>query len=116
MAPKISVAYGRRLVPHVLDELAASVPDRVYAAIPKTSNVQDGYRDVTIAELARGVHFMARWLEGTFGKSQTFETVTYAGLSDLKGITTLLAAIKVGYKVPNYFGPRHLKSKNSISH
>lgn len=98
MAKKMSVAYGRRLVPQVVDELAAKVPDRVYAAIPKTSDVQDGYRDVTIAELAQCVNFMARWLEEKFGKSETFETLTYVGLSDLKGITILLAAIKVGYK------------------
>lgn len=99
MAPQSGVAYGRRLVPQVLDELAANVPDRVYAAIPKTSNVQDGYRDVTIAELAGCINFMARWLEEKFGRSETFETLTYVGLSDLKGIATLLAAIKVGYKV-----------------
>lgn len=99
MASKLGIAYGRRLVPQVVDELAATDPDRVYAAIPKTSDVQDGYRDVTIAELSSCVNFMARWLEQRFGKSETFETITYVGLSDLKGITILLAAIKVGYKV-----------------
>lgn len=99
MASKLGIAYGRRLVPQVVDELAATAPDRVYAAIPKTSDVQDGYRDVTMAELSGCVNFMARWLEQRFGKSETFETITYVGLSDLKGITILLAAIKVGYKV-----------------
>lgn len=86
-------------MPQVVDELAAIVPNRVYAAIPKTADVQDGYQDVTIAELAGSVNFMARWLEKRFGRSETFETITYVGLSDLKGITILLAAIKVGYKV-----------------
>lgn len=99
MTRKSGEAYGRRLVPQVVDELAAAVPDRVYAAIPRTADVQDGYRDVTIAELANCVNFMARWLEKKFGNSETFETITYVGLSDLKGITILLAAIKVGYKV-----------------
>lgn len=101
MASKTSVPYGRRLVPQVVDELAATVPDRVYASIPKTSNVQDGYQDVTMAEFAGCINFMARWLEEKFGRSETFETIAYVGLSDLKGITTLLAAIKVGYKVCN---------------
>lgn len=96
-------------MPQVVDELAASTPDRVYAAIPKTSDVQDGYRDVTIAELAHCVNFMARWLEERFGKSETFETITYVGLSDLKGITILLAAIKVGFKV------RHLTRQEAGS-
>lgn len=92
-------AYGRRLVPQVLDELARSDPDRVYAAIPKTADVKEGYRDITVAELARCVDYTSKWLEEKFGRSENYETITYVGLSDLRGITTLLAAIKVGYKV-----------------
>lgn len=91
-------AYGRRLVPQVLDELATTDPQRVYAAIPKTSDVKDGYRDITVADLARCVNFMAKWIENKFGRSDSFETITYVGLSDLKGIVTLLASIKTGYK------------------
>lgn len=90
--------YGRRLVPQVLDELASTEPKRVYAAIPKTADVKDGYRDITVADLARCVNVMAKWIENKFGRSDSFETITYVGLSDLKGIVTLLAAIKTGYK------------------
>lgn len=69
-----------------------------YAAIPKTSNVKDGYHDVSVACLARCVDFMAKWIEDKFGRSDSFETITYIGLSDLRGPVTLLAAIK-----PNLF-------------
>lgn len=99
MATSSDTAYGRRLVPQVLDELATTDPKRVYAAIPKTSDVKDGYQDVTVADLARCVNFMAKWIEDKFGRSDAFETITYVGLSDLRGIVTLLAAIKTGYKV-----------------
>ena len=92
-------AYGRRLVPQVLDELAVTDPKRVYAAIPKTADVKDGYQDITVADLARCVNFTAKWIEDKFGRSDVFETITYVGLSDLRGIVTLLAAIKTGYKV-----------------
>ncbi|KAL1884099.1 putative NRPS-like protein biosynthetic cluster [Diaporthe australafricana] len=91
-------AYGRRLVPQVLDELATTDPRRVYAAIPRTADVKNGYRDITVANLARCVNFMAKWIEDKFGRSESFETITYIGLSDLKGIVALLAAIKTGYK------------------
>lgn len=99
MTEKNEIAYGKRLVPQVLDELDADDPTRVYAAVPKTADLKDGYRDVTVADMARCVNFMAAWLEKKFGKSTTFESITYVGLSDLKGITILLAAIKAGYKV-----------------
>ncbi len=98
MSESRTPAYGRRLVPQVLDELATTNPERVYAAIPETTDVKNGYRDVTVADLARCVDFMARWIEEKFGRSNSFETLTYIGLSDLKGIAALLAAIKTGYK------------------
>ncbi|KAI8958393.1 acetyl-CoA synthetase-like protein [Daldinia sp. FL1419] len=92
-------AYGRRLIPQVLDELAEKDPFRVYATIPRTSDVKDGYRDVSVAELARCVNFMAKWLVNNFGRSDSFETITYIGLSDLRGPIVLLGAIKAGYKL-----------------
>lgn len=91
--------FGRRLVPRVLDELADTDPKRVYAAIPKSADVKDGFHDVTVADLSRCVDFMASWLDEKFGRSESFETITYIGLSDLRGPTTLLGSIKVGYKV-----------------
>jgi hypothetical protein len=94
-----AIAYGRRLFPSYLDQLAKTNPGRVYAAIPKTADVEDGYIDVTIADLARCTNFMAKWIEDTFGKSQNFETITYVGLSDLRGVALFLAAIKTGHKV-----------------
>lgn len=83
----------------VLDELGKTDPHRVYAAIPKTSNVADGFRDVSVADLVRCVDFMAKWLEDKFGRSNSFETITYIGLSDVRSPAILLAAIKTGYKV-----------------
>lgn len=101
MAAK-GVSYGRRLVPQVLDELATAEPERVYASIPKTTDVKDGYRDITMADLARCVNFMAKWIEDKFGRSNSFETITYIGLSDLRGVATFLGAIKTGYKVRKF--------------
>ncbi|ETS81832.1 hypothetical protein PFICI_06834 [Pestalotiopsis fici W106-1] len=94
-----AIQYGRRLFPSYLDEIAQTTPGRVYAAIPKTANVEDGYRDVTIADLARCANFMAKWIEDKFGKSQNFETITYLGLSDLRGVALFFGAMKTGYKL-----------------
>lgn len=99
MTVSSATTTGGRLNPQVLDELAATDPQRVYAAIPKTANVEEGYTDLTMADLARCVDFAAGWLASKFGKSDNFETITYIGLSDVRGIIMLLAAVKVGYKV-----------------
>ncbi|KAI1873834.1 uncharacterized protein JN550_003103 [Neoarthrinium moseri] len=112
MAVNGTAPYGRRLLPNVLDELRDLNPGRVYAAIPTTSDVKDGFLDVTVADLARCVDFMAKWIEDTFGKSDGFETLTYIGLSELRGPVTFLAAVKTGYKLllPS---PRNPSSINS---
>ncbi|KAI1370978.1 acetyl-CoA synthetase-like protein [Hypoxylon crocopeplum] len=91
--------YGRRLLPLVLDELANTNPDRLYAAIPKTADVTDGFRDITVADIARCVNFMAKWIEHRFGRSDSFETITYIGIPDLRGPIVFQAAVKCGYKL-----------------
>lgn len=91
--------YGLRLMPLLLDELARTQPNRVYAAIPKSSDVTQGFRDVTIADIARCVNYTARWIETQLGKSISFETISYIGISDVRGPIVFLAAVKCGYKV-----------------
>ncbi|ETS77286.1 hypothetical protein PFICI_11160 [Pestalotiopsis fici W106-1] len=89
-------SYGRRLLPHVVDELRDSNPTRVYTSYPKTADVRDGFLDFTMADFGRCIDYMAAWIENKFGKSDSFETITYIGLSELRGPVTFLAAVKAG--------------------
>ncbi|KAI0813826.1 hypothetical protein GGR55DRAFT_702803 [Xylaria sp. FL0064] len=91
--------YGKRLMPVVLDELAKNNPNRLYAVIPKSSNVDDGFRDITVADVARCVNFMAHWIEQRLGRSSSFETISFIGIPDLRGAVVLQAVVKCGYKV-----------------
>ncbi|KAI0544625.1 hypothetical protein F4679DRAFT_564277 [Xylaria curta] len=91
--------YGRRLMPAALDELASTSPDRLYAAIPKTADVAEGFRDISVADMARCVDFMAQWIENLYGRSQDFETISYIGIPDLRGAAIFQAAVKCGYKL-----------------
>ncbi|KAI0837983.1 acetyl-CoA synthetase-like protein [Hypoxylon sp. FL0890] len=91
--------YGRRLLPCVLDELARAEPQRLFAAIPKSADISEGFRDITVADVARCVDFMAAWIEGQFGRSEVFETVSYIGIPDLRGVVVFYAAVKCGYKL-----------------
>ena len=74
MAPTSSnqnAPYGRRLMPVVLDDVAANDPTRVFAAIPKSANISDGFRDVSYSEVANSTNKMARWFRETFGTTST---------------------------------------------
>ncbi|KAH7034609.1 uncharacterized protein B0I36DRAFT_381511 [Microdochium trichocladiopsis] len=68
-------------------------PNRLYATIPKTSDVEDGFRDITVAEIARGVDYMAGWIIDRFGRSSNFKTISYIGTADLRGAIVSLAAL-----------------------
>ena len=91
--------YGSRLLPHVVDELAQSNPKRAYATIPLSSDISEGFRDVTTLEMAQAVNHFAFWLEKSFGRSSSFETISYMGIPDLRYAIVFLAAVKCGYKV-----------------
>ena len=91
--------YGSRLLPQVVDELARSDPDRVYATLPLSSDLTQGFRDVTMLQVSQAVNKCAFWLEETIGRSTEFETLSFMGLPDLRYAIIFLAAVKCGYKV-----------------
>ncbi|KAI1117615.1 acetyl-CoA synthetase-like protein [Nemania sp. NC0429] len=98
-APEYGTRHGRRLLPSVLRELAETNPGRLYAAIPKTSSVEDGFVDITVGDLSRCVDFMAHWMSNHLGLSDRFETLCYIGISDLRGVIVFFAAVLCGYKL-----------------
>ncbi|KAI1437361.1 acetyl-CoA synthetase-like protein [Xylaria sp. CBS 124048] len=91
---------GRRLLPLVLRERTEKTPNRLYAAIPKTSRVEDGFVDITFGDISRCIDFMAHWIHDQFGgPSDQFETLSYIGIADLRGVAVFLAAVTCGYKL-----------------
>ena len=71
--------YGQRLIPKLLDELAETTPDRVFALIPRSAQYADGLQDVTISTFARAVNRAAFWIDSNIGKGTDFETIAYIG-------------------------------------
>ncbi len=81
VAPKGGPEYGRRLIPTLVDEMAASTPEHVYALIPRHQDFTGGFHDVTSRTLARAVNKAAFWIEQKLGKCVDFETIAYLGPS-----------------------------------
>lgn len=91
--------YGRRLFPTLIDERAISEPTRAFAAIPKSSDLRDGFIDISYHQLARAIDRCSWWLEKELGKARNFETIGYLSILDLRYTILMFACIKVGYKV-----------------
>ena len=93
------VPYGRRLIPHLIDERAQCGWKRPLTSIPRSSTPKDGFKDVSYRQFANAVNHCAWWLQEVLPKTQKLRTIAYSGPSDIRyGILTI-AAIKIGYKV-----------------
>lgn len=78
------VSFGRRLAPIVVADIAREQPHKLYGSIARTSNPQDGFDDMTYLRFANAINRASWWLERTFGRSTTFETIAYSGPFDLR--------------------------------
>lgn len=94
---------GRRLLHRVIDDLASSNPTRIFASIPLSNDLQDGFQDITYRDFSRSIDKCSWWMEKNLGRSETFETLNYVEPQDLRYIILLFAAIKTGYQVFSHF-------------
>ncbi|KAJ8132621.1 hypothetical protein O1611_g996 [Lasiodiplodia mahajangana] len=91
--------YGERLIPNIIDDIAANDPLRVFASIPLTEDLAGGYLDVSYQSVANAINRACWWLSETLGLANTAEVFSYMGPNDLRYPIFLVAAIKCGYQM-----------------
>ncbi|KAI0547105.1 male sterility protein-domain-containing protein [Xylaria curta] len=91
--------YGQRLVPNIIDDVAQNEPSRVFASIPVSEDLSDGYLDVTYRTIANAINRASWWLSENLGLANTSEVFSYMGPNDLRYSIFLVAAIKCGYQM-----------------
>lgn len=72
-------SYGKRLIPQILDNLAAREPDRVIYSVATFSDISPNFRHITASAFAKAVDKTAWWLRGQLGSSASIQTVGYIG-------------------------------------
>lgn len=91
-----------KLLPDVIDEIAATEPESLYGKYPADpSNYDAGFKDVTYRQLANAINGVAQWLESEIGRGdpERTPTIAYIGPNDFRYIFAFVGAIKAGYKV-----------------
>jgi acyl-CoA synthetase (AMP-forming)/AMP-acid ligase II len=93
--------YGRRLFPHLVDDIAQREPQRECFSVPRSSDPKDGWRPVTFKQYANAINHVAHRIIDISGHppAGTFPTIAYIGPNDARYVVMLLAAVKAGYKV-----------------
>ncbi|KAK0507032.1 hypothetical protein JMJ35_010490 [Cladonia borealis] len=109
--PEEGSVYGQRLIPHLIDDIAHNNGSRTFCSLVKSSNIPDGFQDISYAAFANSINRLAWWIEENVGKSFTFETVSYIGPPDLRYIILTIAAQKTGYKAL-FLSPRNSVEAN----
>jgi hypothetical protein len=90
----------RKPFPTWVEERAAATPERVFALIPKTDIVKDGYREFTYRELARAVDKLSWFLDQELSTPAVdFDTIAYIGASDLRYTILYIAVQKTRRQV-----------------
>lgn len=94
--PSYTIAPDFRLIPCAIDEAAQLQPTNPFASIPITTDIRDGFRDVSFGEMGNAINQATAWLEENTCQS---EPLAYLAPSDLRHIILAVAAVKVGCNV-----------------
>lgn len=92
------MAYGERLVPQVIDELAKNRPNKPCFVLPRNNDFTE-VEEVTFARLANAINRMTRWVLDTLGDGEGERTLCYIGPSDIRYYIMAVAACKAGWRV-----------------
>ncbi|CAN8099936.1 unnamed protein product [Discula destructiva] len=100
--------YGKRLLPTIVDQVSVQDPTRECFQIPRSSNIEDGWRVITWKDMANAVNRAAHRIVDLCGKPEpkSFPTIAYIGPNDIRYVVTMLATIKAGYQVL-FISPRN---------
>ncbi|KAJ5947051.1 acetyl-CoA synthetase-like protein [Penicillium verhagenii] len=92
------MALHRRLLAESVDRAAELDPERLFAVIPKGSELSDGFQNLTMERLSQAVNFLCQWIENTIGTGGPRETLAYMGNNDVRYCIFILACQKTGHQ------------------
>ena len=94
-----SEPFGKRLLPTLIDERRQTDPHHVIYSYPRSSDLSQGFRDVTNRDFANAVDRIAWLMERNLGKGSYTEPIGYIGPADIIYLILVPAAMKAGYVV-----------------
>ncbi|KAI9925939.1 hypothetical protein MW887_005745 [Aspergillus wentii] len=94
---KNSAGLKKRLICHVVDELALNKPEQLFCVHPISNDLAQGWRHISMKDLADAVNYTAWWIEKTIGVGTGAEPITYIGTNDARYVAFFLACLKTGH-------------------
>ena len=94
----MALQYGCRLMVTVLENEAQSNPERTFASVAKSSNISDGFYEVTFRQMKAAVDSVVDILRSHYHTLSHNETLSYLGVPDLRYNILCYAAWKCRLK------------------
>lgn len=84
-------AYGKRLIPHIIDHKASEEPQKECFQIACSSLPQDGWRTITFRQFANAINKCCHLIIAQCGqpKRDTFPTIAYIGPNDARYLVSI---------------------------
>lgn len=97
--------WKTELTPNIIDYVAATAPENLYAEYPVSAHTYDlGYRTITYRDFANAINGVAAWLLKNLGPpKRENEVLAYIGPNDLRYPALIIGAVKAGYLVRYLF-------------
>ncbi|KAF3484455.1 uncharacterized protein GIQ15_03779 [Arthroderma uncinatum] len=100
-----SKPYGKRLIPRIMDDLAAAEPERIVFSLATLSGDALQFRKITAHAFNKAIDKTAWWLRGQIGSTDSVQPVGYIGprtdfmvyKDDLRHVLLTYACVKAGY-------------------
>ncbi|RWA11645.1 hypothetical protein EKO27_g3464 [Xylaria grammica] len=89
--------YGRRLIPQIMDSLAAAEPSRTVFSLATASGDSLSFSHISARAFTQAINKTAWWLRSKAGKPDSIQPVGYIGPHDLRHILLTYACVKAGY-------------------
>jgi acyl-CoA synthetase (AMP-forming)/AMP-acid ligase II len=94
-----SIDVAQRTVLQSLDKIVAEQPDSLYCIQPFSSDLSDGWKDITFKELANAIQNMALWIQNKVPSSNEPLTLAYLGYNDIRYAAFVFACMKLQHTV-----------------
>ena len=97
-------AIEHSLLPAIVDELAQSYPDNIWAQYPSSPTaLDDGFHQITYAQFSRAANASAHHIQQILGRRGSSEPLAYLAPNDPRSAISVIAAMKAGFHVRSLF-------------
>jgi acyl-CoA synthetase (AMP-forming)/AMP-acid ligase II len=83
----------------ILDTTAEKQPDQLYCVHPVSSDVSQGWKNITFADLASAINRMALWIQENVAPSNAPQTLAYMGSNDIRYCAFIFACMRLRHTV-----------------